>query len=169
VLRFPERFWPKSIRQITHVADDRAFPDWADFSRHVGAPTLVAFYNPSVTPALADLPAEQRVERALDVLRKMFRSVRDPDETLVTDWTRDRWALGSYSYVPIGATVDDMRRLAEPVSGRLLLAGEATVPESHGSVHAAFGSGLRAAGRALGRPPERLSLGPVSPRWLAQI
>ena len=53
---------------------------------------------------------------------------------------------GSYSYVPLGASVDDMRRLAEPVSDRLLLAGEATVPESYGTVHAAFRSGLRAAG-----------------------
>ena len=88
-----------------------------------------------------------------------------PNETLVTDWTRDPWALGSYSYVPIGTTVDDMRRLAEPVSDRLVLAGEATVAEHHATVHAAFGSGLRAAGHALGRRPERLSLGAVPPRW----
>ena len=101
-LRFPERFWAESIRQITHVSDDRAFPDWVDFSRHVGSPTLVAFHNPSVTPGLAELPAEQRVGLALDVLRKMFGPVPDPDEALVTDWTRDPWALGSYSYVPIG-------------------------------------------------------------------
>jgi hypothetical protein len=52
-LRFPERFWAESIRQITHVSDDRAFPDWVDFSRHTGSPTLVAFHNPSVTPGLA--------------------------------------------------------------------------------------------------------------------
>lgn len=164
-LRFPERFWAESIRQITHVSDDRAFPDWVDFSRHVGSPTLVAFHNPAVTPGLAELPPEQRVGLALDVLRKMFGPVPDPDEALVTDWTRDPWALGSYSYVPIGTTVDDMRRLAEPVSDRLVLAGEATVPEHHGTVHAAFGSGLRAAGHALRRQPERLSLGPVPPRW----
>ena len=87
-LRFPERFWAESIRQITHVSDDRAFPDWVDFSRHVGSPTLVAFHNPSVTPGLTELPAEQRVGLALDVLRKMFGPVPDPDEALVTDRTR---------------------------------------------------------------------------------
>lgn len=169
VFRFPERFWPESGWQITHVAGDRAFPAWFDFSRHVESPTLVGLYNPSIAPGLAELPAEQRVEPALEVLRKMFGSVPDPDETLVTDWTGDPWALGSYSYVPIGATVEDMRCLAEPVSERLLLAGEATVPESYGTVHAAFSSGLRAAGHALGTRPERISLGPVPPHWLAQV
>ena len=166
VFRFPERFWPASVWQIAH-AGGKAFPWWHDFSRHVGSPTLVGCYNPTVAPDLAELPAAQRVGPALQVLRTMFGSVPDPDETIVTDWAGDPWAFGSYSYVPIGATVHDMYRLAEPVSDRLLLAGEATVPECYGTVHAAFGSGLRAAAWALGKRPERLSLGPVPPHWLA--
>jgi predicted NAD/FAD-dependent oxidoreductase len=168
VLRFPERFWDESIRQITHLGDDHSFPDWIDFSRHTGAPTLVAFHNPRVSPSLADLSSEDRIAVALDVLRQMFGDAPDPDQALATDWARDPWSLGSYSYIPIGATTGDMGRLAEPVSDRLLLAGEATVPEHHGSVHAAFESGLRAAGTALGRPPERLSLGAVPARWLGR-
>jgi len=91
--------------------------------------------------------------------------VPDPVETLATDWTEDPCSLGSYSYVPIGASVDDMRRLGEPVSERLTLAGEATVPDCYGTVQAAFRSGLRAAGLALGRRPEQLSLGTVPPHW----
>lgn len=166
-MRFPERFWPETVWQITHVAGDRAIPVWFDFSRHVGSPTLVGLYNPSVAPGLAALPAEQRAGPALEALREMFGSVPDPDETLVTDWAGDPWAHGSYSYVPVGATVDEMRRLAEPVSDRLLLAGEATVLESYGTVHAAFRSGLRAAGHALGMRPERLTLGAVAPHWVA--
>ncbi len=152
VMRFPERFWPESVWQITRVADDRAFPVWFDFSRHAGSTVLVGLYNPAVTPGLAEMPAEQRVGPALAVLREMFGSVPDPDEVLVTDWARDPWSFGSYSYVPIGAGVDDMRRLAEPVAARLVLAGEATVPESYGTVHAAFGSGLRAARHLVGTP-----------------
>lgn len=166
--RFRERFWPESVRHVTHVAEDRAFPFWNDLSPHLGSPALVAFYNPAATPALAELSAADRVGPALDVLRKMFGSVPEPEETLVTDWNGDPWARGSYSYVPIGASVDDMRCLAEPVSDRVAVAGEATVPESYGTVHGAFASGLRAAAHALGRPPERLSLGAVPPHWLAE-
>ena len=165
VFRFPERFWPDSVWEITHVAEDRAFPAWFDFSRHVGAPTLVALYNPHATRGLARMPAGDRVEAALDVLQKMFGSVPDPEQTLATDWTGDPCSLGSYSYVPIGASVDDMRRLAEPVSERLALAGEATVADCYGTVQAAFVSGLRAAAFAVGTRPERLSLGVVPPHW----
>jgi monoamine oxidase len=60
-----------------------------------------------------------------------------------------------------------MRRLAEPVSDRLILAGEATVPAAYGTVHGAFRSGLRAAGHALGERPGRLTFGAVAPGWSA--
>jgi hypothetical protein len=69
--------------------------------------------------------------------------------------------------VPLGSAVEDMRALAEPVSERLALAGEATVPGCYGTVQAAFCSGLRAAGQVLGARPRRLSLWPVAPGWLA--
>lgn len=167
LLRFPTRFWPDSVAQITHVDDDLAFPLWLDFSRHVGSPTLVAFYNPAVTPGLANRPAQQRIGPALEILRKMFGSVPDPDEVIATDWVNDQWARGSYSYLPLGATADEMLRLGEPVSDRLILAGEATVPEFYGTVHGAFRSGLRAAEHVLGERPKQLTLGAVAPHWLA--
>lgn len=165
VFRFAERFWPDSLWEITYVADDRAFPAWFDFSRHVGAPSLVALYNPDAAPRLGRIRAEERDKPALEALRKMFGSVPDPEETLTSDWIGDPYALGSYTYVPIGASADDMRRLGEPLSARLVLAGEATVPEHHGTVQAAFLSGLRAAEFTLGTRPERLSLGTVPPQW----
>jgi polyamine oxidase len=166
VFRFSERFWPESVWEITHVAEDRSFPAWFDFSRHVGAPSLVALYNPYSTPGLAQMPSKDRVEAALDVLRKMFGPVPDPDDALATHWTGDPYSLGSYSYVPIGASVDDMHCLGQPVSERLMLAGEVTVPDCYGTVQAAFVSGLRAAALAVGKRPERLSLGIVPPHWL---
>ncbi len=166
VFRFEERFWPESVHWITHVADDHAFPQWVDLSRHTGSPTIAAIYNATLTPRISETPVEHRAGLALEVLRKMFGSVPDPEEALVTDWTADPWSLGSYSYIPIGAGPEDMRVLAEPVSERLVLAGEATVPESYGTVHAAFGSGLRAAAHVLGERPEHISLGAVPKSWL---
>ena len=76
---------------------------------------MVAFYNPAVTPGLANRPAQQRIGPALEILRKMFGSVPDPDEVIATDWVNDQWARGSYSYLPLGATADEMLRLGEPV------------------------------------------------------
>ena len=166
VLRFGERFWPEPVWQIVHVDEDRAFPVWLDFSRHTGSPTLVAFHNPPVSRSLGGLDTDQRIAAALDALGEMFGPVPDPEEALVTDWSGDPWARGSYSYIPVGGGADDMRSLAEPVSDRLLLAGEATVPESYGTVQAAFTSGLRAARWILGEPPGALSVGAVPRHWL---
>lgn len=167
VLGFGERFWPRSVHHITHVADDGSFPFWDDISARVGSPTLVAFHNPTATPRLEGLAPADRVQAGLEALRRMFGRVPEPEHALVTDWARDPWARGSYSYVPLGASAEDMRTLAEPVSERLVLAGEATVPHAYGTVHGAFASGLRAAGQVLGSRPERISLGPVPERWLA--
>ena len=169
VLRFPERFWGGSVRQITHVATDHAFPDWADFSRHVGSPTLVGFYNPAVAPHLAELSVEQRVGPALDVLRKMFGSVPDPDEALVT--RLDAGQVGTW-LVQLRADRGRRRRHTLPRRTRLrpsAAGGRGYGAGVPGAAHAAFVSGLRAAGHALGMRPERLSLGVVPPHWLAQI
>ena len=165
-LRFSEPFWPESIWEITYVSEDGAFPAWFDFSRHVGAPTLVAFYNPGFTPSLTAMSPAEREREALNALRSMFGAVPAPEETAVTDWENDPYSLGSYSYIPVGAGAEDMRRLSEPASDRLTLAGEVTVPDHYGTVQAAFTSGLRAAGAALGAQPERLTLGAIPPRWL---
>lgn len=165
VLQFEDRFWPSSTRQIVHLSSEDVFPFWCDLSPYAGAPTLVALYNPTLAAGASGRSSEQRIAAAIRTLQTMFGSVPDPSATIATDWARDRWALGSYSYVPLGATAADMARLAVPISDRLTLAGEATVADSYGTVHAAFRSGLRAAGQTLGERPARLSCGPVPAAW----
>ena len=66
------------------------------------------------------------------------------------DWTADPFALGAYSYVPAGA-LDAPAKLTAPVEETLYFAGEHTDVTGHwGTVHAALGSGLRAAEQMLG-------------------
>lgn len=145
VFRFDERFWPASARRMTFVADDHRFPSWIDTTHHAGAPTLIAFYNPLATPGLVDRPLDERAAMALDVLRTMIPDAPDPTTVHMTDWTNDPLTSGSYSYVPVGGSPDDMARLARPASARLCFAGEHTVPDSFGTVHGAYISGRRAA------------------------
>lgn len=60
---------------------------------------------------------------------------------LRTNWSRDPFSLGSYSYTPRGVFRAAHRALAEPVAGRLFFAGEATHPDYTSTVHAAYESG----------------------------
>lgn len=150
VLRFDRAFWPTAHRRATFLTGDHRFPTWVDMTVHAGAPTLVGFLNPHATPGLLDHPAEERVGLALAVLRRAFPDLPDPIAAHCTDWTDDTWSCGSYSYVPVGATPDDMALLATSPSAHLHFAGEHTVPDYFGTVHGAFVSGRRAARQVLG-------------------
>jgi polyamine oxidase len=146
VLRFPgPRRLPSNLRRISYVSRDHRFPSWVDMSRHAGDEVLVGFYNPFVTPGLAEVAPPDRIGLALDVLRRVVPDLPDPTDAVATDWTNDPLALGSYSYVPVGGSPADMARLGASASSRLHFAGEHTVAEYFGTVHGAFVSGRRAA------------------------
>jgi CheY-like chemotaxis protein len=69
---------------------------------------------------------------------------------LLTRWATDPFALGSYSFLPVGATPDDRLALQAPVSGRIVLAGEHTDVDAPATTHGALASGRRAATLLLG-------------------
>lgn len=68
-----------------------------------------------------------------------------PTAVLRTRWGHDRWARGAYSFLPVGASPADRRRLGTPVGERLFFAGEATSTRFAGTVHGSLLSGQRAA------------------------
>ncbi|MFV1874261.1 FAD-dependent oxidoreductase [Nioella sp.] len=59
---------------------------------------------------------------------------------LRTNWSRDPFCFGSYSYTPRGLFRAAHRRLAEPVAGQIFFAGEAANPDYGSTVHAAYES-----------------------------
>jgi monoamine oxidase len=146
VLRFEERFWPRQLRSLIHLSSHGGFPYWHDMTDHAGAPTLVGFHNPALVDG--DLP-EGRIDLALESLHEVFETIPRPIGSYATDWAGDPFSGGSYSYIPIGAAADDLRTLGKAASPGVLFAGEHTVPEYFGTVHAAFVSGRRAAAEAV--------------------
>lgn len=63
---------------------------------------------------------------------------------LRTNWSRDPFCFGSYSYTPRGLFRAAHRRLAEPVAGRIFFTGEAANPDYGSTVHAAYESASHA-------------------------
>lgn len=63
-------------------------------------------------------------------------------------WKADPFACGTLAYVPPGASSSDFVTLSLPV-GRLCFAGDSTVAEYHGTVFAAYLSGVREGWRVL--------------------
>ncbi|WP_370227348.1 FAD-dependent oxidoreductase [Cognatishimia sp.] len=68
-----------------------------------------------------------------------------PRGYLRTNWSRDPFALGSYSYTAKGARKKDRRNIEAPIEGRIFFAGEAAYHKRSSTVHAAHESGLRVA------------------------
>ncbi|KAG6424107.1 hypothetical protein SASPL_114519 [Salvia splendens] len=81
------------------------------------------------------------------------------DQVLRTQWGSNPLFLGSYSYVAVGSSIDDMDTLAEPLPKygavdtapplQILFAGEATHKTHYSTTHGAYFSGLREANRLL--------------------
>lgn len=63
----------------------------------------------------------------------------------VARWGEDPWSRSGWCTLRPGASPADRAALAEPIDGRVLLAGEAVDLEQPAMVHGAFASGVRAA------------------------
>ncbi len=146
-LQFPHAFWPDDRDWFEHMGDPVGL--WAEFfnlHRYTRQPVLVGFNAGSQALRLESLSDRQIVSDAMRALRTMFGdAIPDPVRWVATRWGADRFARGSYCHVPPGASGEDIDALAEPVSDRLLFAGEATHRGHYGTVHGAYLSGVRAA------------------------
>jgi monoamine oxidase len=86
-------------------------------------------------------------DAAHQALRAMFGSSFPAPMTLqITRWSRDPFALGSYTFNAVGTRARTRKALrGVDWDGRLVFAGEAASPDHPGTVHGALMSGLHAA------------------------
>ncbi|KNA08445.1 hypothetical protein SOVF_162560 [Spinacia oleracea] len=155
VLEFPEVFWDDSVDYFGATAEHsdlrgRCFMFW-NIQKTVGAPVLIALVVGKAAKEGQNLSPSDHVNHALRVLRKLFgdTSVPDPVASVVTDWGRDPFSYGAYSYVAVGASGEDYDIIGRPVENCLFFAGEATCKEHPDTVGGAMMSGLREAVRII--------------------
>lgn len=112
-------------------------------------PTLVAFVSGEAAHLLESMNDDDIVLAAMDALRKVFpretNGLPKPVETIITRWSQDPFARGTYSFMARGSTGKDYDLLAEPVGNTMFFAGEATMKNYPSTVHGAMLSGMRAA------------------------
>ncbi|XP_001353306.3 possible lysine-specific histone demethylase 1-like [Drosophila pseudoobscura] len=166
VLCFDRIFWDPNANLFGHVGSTTAsrgemFLFWSISS----SPVLLALVAGMAANIVESVTDDVIIGRCMSVLKNIFgnTSVPQPKETVVTRWRSDPWARGSYSYVSVGSSGSDYDLLAAPVipppaSGqrsskdaeglpRLFFAGEHTIRNYPATVHGAYLSGLREAGR----------------------
>jgi monoamine oxidase len=115
------------------------------------APLLIAWSAGPYATALADLPDEEILERAMTTVQTVFkhRVAARLQGWHLHNWQQDPLARGAYSYVAAGG-FGSQRALAQPVADTVFFAGEATESSGHhATVHGALASGVRAAREVL--------------------
>jgi monoamine oxidase len=120
------------------------------YLRPFGRPLIEAFFGGRLAHDLEAAGSGAFFDFAAAELTGLFGSgVRARLRPLVeTNWARDPFALGSYSYALPGYA-NARSRLAAPVDGRLFFAGEACSRHNFTTAHGAYLSGIEAAEEVL--------------------
>jgi monoamine oxidase len=147
-LRFDRVDWPDDVDWIGWLGPRAGYwGEWVSLARTLRAPVLVGFNAADPAQALEKLNDRETIAAAQDALRAMFGSrFPAPISAQITRWGQDQFALGSYSFNPVGVRPDARSALAgSDWDGQLWFAGEAASTEYFGTTHGAVLSGREAA------------------------
>lgn len=165
ILVYDKAFWEpdRDMFGLLNEAEYQASLDMKDYAsqrgkfylfwnciKTSGRPTLVALMAGNAAHYAEVNTDEHLITEVTHRLSKTFapKSVPSPSETIVTRWSKDPYARGSYSYVGPKTLTGDYDVMARP-HGPLHFAGEATCGTHPATVHGAYLSGLRAAAEVL--------------------
>ncbi|KAF2132803.1 hypothetical protein P153DRAFT_393757 [Dothidotthia symphoricarpi CBS 119687] len=115
-----------------------------------GKPVLIALMAGDAAHYAEKTSNDQLIKEVTDRLDSIFapNPVPLPSETIITRWSKDPFARGSYSFVGPKTRAGDYDLMARP-HGPLHFAGEATCGTHPATVHGAYLSGLRVAAEVM--------------------
>lgn len=149
-LLFDAPFWESTnpfIGNIERAGDE--FAAFLDYNFIKGKPALVAFATGDVANRMELLPDPQVVKEVLAVLNRMYPGKVTPVKRfVVTNWSRNPFTFGAYSFTTLGGTTGDIYELRKPISNnRVFFAGEACSVAGQACVHGAHESAIVQADR----------------------
>ncbi len=122
VVAFDKPFWPESTPMIGLAGNNQPVTDLVNGLIFAGEPLLVGLRGGQAAwsrESMSDTDAVDELITAIDA----------PKPTVHRDeMGRRPICPGSYSFIAVGSSPDDMHALGEPVGDRLMFAGEATDP-----------------------------------------
>ena len=143
ILTFSEKFWKTS--RIAFVASDTTeSTDYYDCTYAYGIPTLIGFFSGG--SLLHDGSDVDILNVCLEQLSVILNTdLPQPTDYIISRWGDDPYTLGSYTYIPVGASFKDIKVLSRNVKEKVFFAGEGTHPKHFANTHGALLSGIRAA------------------------
>ncbi len=151
VLQYDDVFWAEQKEFFTFASDKvTEFPVFMNSDYYHDDASLIAYIGAGFAKEM-EARSDASIVRALTTKLKTCygNAVPLPSSYKVTRWDSDPFALGSHSYLTVGATPADYTVLANTVGGRIYFAGEATHIDQPATVQGAYLSGLREADKLL--------------------
>jgi monoamine oxidase len=149
--RFNRRSWnAENAFYLFMGPDPGVWAQWFTLPSAAG-PIVVAFNAGELGRSVEASSPTDLMTKALPIARQLFSDDISPVEVRTSSWTTDPYARGSYSFHAPGSGLDDRRKLQEPISDRLYLAGEAVGVNNPATVTGAVLSGQYAAGQVMHR------------------
>jgi monoamine oxidase len=150
LFQFNEPFWKDNIG---FILSDENIPVWWTQSPD-DYPLLTGWLNGAQAKKLPNTDAASLLQESLQTLSNIFKiKVSSLKQKLtawhIEDWSKDRFALGGYSYDTL-QTANAKKILNAPIEQTIFFAGEGLYEgEAFGTVEAAFVSGREAAQKVM--------------------
>lgn len=146
-LKFPRAFWPTDVQYFGYQSAEKGkWPYFMSYRTFAAQNILVGLSVGAYAGKVEQRDDATITAEIMVILRTMFGpDIPEPEELIVTRWSRDPYSRGAYSFTGVDVTPDHYDRLAEPVEDRLVFAGEHTVFDHHATTHGALESGRAAA------------------------
>lgn len=143
-LVFNDVFWDDATTIGIMHGDGTKWGEFINIAPINGTPILLALHGGADATSLEGISDEAIGQQAYEALKSAYSNATRPTSVVTSKWYADPFTLGSYSYVPPGATLSMYDDLAEPY-GRIHFAGEHTNNDYPSTTHGAYLSGKRAA------------------------
>ncbi len=143
-LVFDKVFWDDATTIGIMRGNGTKWGEFINIAAINGKPMLLALHGGSDATSLEGVSDEAIGEQVYEALKSAYPNATRPTSVVTSKWYADPFTLGSYSYVPPGATLSMYDDLAKPY-GHIHFAGEHTSSAHPSTTHGAYLSGKRAA------------------------
>lgn len=169
VMYFEERFWDDRLDTFGCLGPNPSSRGefYLFWSVHKKEPVLMALLSGDAANVCEDASDEIITRRAITILKEIFGQKQVAYSKLkdhrVTRWKKNPFIRGAYSYMAVGSSGDDYDAIATPVESKtsgIFFGGEHTNRSYPATVHGAYLTGLREAGRIADKyitPPYRIN------------
>ncbi|CAG5105000.1 Oidioi.mRNA.OKI2018_I69.chr1.g1743.t1.cds [Oikopleura dioica] len=156
VMHFEDRFWDDRVDMFGTIGPtpNSRGEFYMFWSLNKKDPVLVGMFAGSSADIAETVCKDVVIRRAMMLLKEIFGQGKVTFTKLkrseVTGWKRNPFIRGAYSYIKVGASGRDYDMLSLPVENEntgIFFAGEHTMRKYPATVHGAYLSGLREAGR----------------------